>query len=55
MERGPATLVSRLAEKFARSRGVDSVDPLDWAHFETSSQLLAKNKFVDLDCTATVE
>ena len=34
MERGPTPLVSTLAEEFARSRRLDSVGPLDLAHFE---------------------
>ena len=55
MKRDLPTLVSRLAEKFTRSRHVDSVGPSDLAHFETCPQLLAKNKFVDPNRTARVE
>ena len=55
MERGPTPLVSTLAGEFAPFTACRLSNPLDLAHFETSPQLLAKNKFVDPNRTARVE
>ncbi len=52
---GPTRLMFRLGGGFACSERTGSAGALDLAHFVTSSQMPAKNGFVDPNCTPSVE